>query len=139
MLTTLSPQRNRCRGCKPNSPVSRSVAPEHRLGGDFFPQCFALMQVGGNFQSMPHTARSTLTVRVLLFASYADTLGMDSVELTLPREATVEDALKRVRALPGGERLPPKPLCAINLSHVRVDAPLSGGDELAILPPLAGG
>jgi molybdopterin converting factor small subunit len=97
------------------------------------------MQVGGNFQSMPRTATSTLTVRVLLFASYAETLGLDAVELTLPGDATVGDALERVRALPGGERLPPKPLCAINLSHVRAEAPLSGGDELAILPPLAGG
>jgi molybdopterin synthase sulfur carrier subunit len=47
--------------------------------------------------------------------------------------------LERLRRLPGGERLPPKPLCALNLSHVSPDARLSGGDELAVLPPLAGG
>jgi molybdopterin synthase sulfur carrier subunit len=44
-----------------------------------------------------------------------------------------------LRALPGGERLPPKPLCAVNLSQVRLDTPLNTGDELALLPPLAGG
>jgi molybdopterin converting factor small subunit len=88
---------------------------------------------------MPRTASAPLTVRVLLFASYAETLGLDSLELTFGHEATVGDALDRIRALPGGERLPPNPLCAVNLSHVRADAPLSGGDELAILPPLAGG
>ena len=88
---------------------------------------------------MPRTTSAPLTVRVLLFASYAETLGLDSVELTFSHQATVGDALERVRALPGGERLPPKPLCAVNLSHVRADTPLSGGDELAILPPLAGG
>lgn len=81
----------------------------------------------------------SLSVRVLLFASYADTLGFDTLELRLVAPATVGDALARLRALPGGERLPPKPLCALNLAHVRPDAPLSGGDELAILPPLAGG
>jgi sulfur-carrier protein len=85
------------------------------------------------------TAAPTISVRVLLFASYADTLGLDSLELEFESAATVADALMRVRSLPGGNRLPPKPLCALNLTHVTQDAPLSGGDELAILPPLAGG
>jgi molybdopterin converting factor small subunit len=88
---------------------------------------------------MPRTATPPLTVRVLLFASYADTLGFDSVELSFNEPAIVDDALARLRALPGGERLPRKPLCALNLTHVRPDARLSGGDELAVLPPLAGG
>jgi molybdopterin synthase sulfur carrier subunit len=66
-------------------------------------------------------------------------LGFDSVDLSVEAPATVGDILERLRALPGGERLPPRPLCALNLTHVRADAPLSGGDELAILPPLAGG
>ncbi len=88
---------------------------------------------------MPSTAVPALTVRVLLFASYADTLGFDSVELSFEAPAAVGDVLARLRALPGGDRLPPRPLCALNLIHVRSDAPVSGGDELAILPPLAGG
>ena len=88
---------------------------------------------------MPSTAVPTLTVRVLLFASYADTLGFDTLELSFETPATVGHVLDRLRALPGGERLPPRPLCALNLTHVRSDASLSGGDELAILPPLAGG
>jgi molybdopterin converting factor small subunit len=88
---------------------------------------------------MASTAAPTLTIRVLLFASYADTLGFDSLELSLDQPATVGNALQRLRALPGGERLPARPLCALNLTHVRADAPLSGGDELAVLPPLAGG
>lgn len=88
---------------------------------------------------MSSTTAPTLTIRVLLFASYADTLGFDSVELSLEQPATVGSALEHLRALPGGERLPARPLCALNLTHVRADAPLSGGDELAVLPPLAGG
>jgi molybdopterin converting factor small subunit len=88
---------------------------------------------------MPSTAAPTLTVRVLLFASYADALGFDTVELSFETPATVGDVLDRLNALPGGERLPPRPLCALNLTHVRSDASLSRGDELAILPPLAGG
>jgi sulfur-carrier protein len=88
---------------------------------------------------MTDTAVSTLTIRVLLFASYAETLGFDTLELELNSLATVGDVLDRLRVLPGGERLPPKPLCALNLSQVTADAPLSSGDELALLPPLAGG
>jgi molybdopterin converting factor small subunit len=88
---------------------------------------------------MPSAAISTLTVRVLLFASYAEALGVDAVELSFESPVTVGDALQRIRSLPGGERLPPHPLCAVNLSQASADAPLSAGDELAILPPLAGG
>lgn len=88
---------------------------------------------------MPIATASTLTVRVLLFASYAEILALDVIELALHQPASVGDALDRLRSLPGGERLPPRPLCALNLSQTTVDAPLSNGDELAILPPLAGG
>jgi molybdopterin converting factor small subunit len=88
---------------------------------------------------MPSTAISTLTVRVLLFASYAETLGLDAIELTFDGATTVEEAIGRLRKLPGGEGLPPKPLCAVNLSQVRLDTQLASGDELAVLPPLAGG
>jgi molybdopterin converting factor small subunit len=88
---------------------------------------------------MPVGLSSKLTVRVLLFASYADRLGVDAIALTLPAPATVGDVLEQLRALPGGDQLPPRPLCARNLDHVGLDAPLSGGDEIAILPPLAGG
>lgn len=88
---------------------------------------------------MPGSAVSTLTIRVLLFAGYADVLGLESIELTLEGPASVGDALERLRALPGGNRLPPKPMCALNLGHVGHDAGLADGDELAVLPPLAGG
>ena len=47
-------------------------------------------------------------------------------------------ALLRERA-PNGDRLPVNPLVAIDLQQVRADRTLSEGDELALLPPLAGG
>jgi molybdopterin synthase sulfur carrier subunit len=88
---------------------------------------------------MPSTAIPTLTVRVLLFASYAEALGLDAIELSFDGMATVGDAIERLRLLAGGETLPPKPLCAVNLSQARLDTRLASGDELAVLPPLAGG
>jgi molybdopterin converting factor small subunit len=80
-----------------------------------------------------------MTITTLLFASYADALGLESVQLTLPEGAKVADALAELRALPGGDRLPPEPLVAINLSYARTSSRLSAGDELAVIPPVAGG
>ena len=88
---------------------------------------------------MPEIAAATLTVRVLLFASYADLLGQDSMELVLDGPATVADAIHRLRSIPGGDRLPPKLLCAVNLAQAGPEVALASGDELAILPPLSGG
>lgn len=81
----------------------------------------------------------TIAVRVLLFASYAEVVGQESMTLTLPTPATVAAVLEQLRALPGGQRLPARPLCAVNLGHARLDTTLAHGDEVAILPPMAGG
>jgi molybdopterin converting factor small subunit len=88
---------------------------------------------------MPAAAPSRLTVRVLLFASYAESLGAETLDLTLSSPATVGGVVEQLRALPGGRLLPPKPLCARNLAHADAAEPVADGDEIAILPPLAGG
>jgi molybdopterin converting factor small subunit len=85
------------------------------------------------------TSRPTVTLKVLLFASYADRLGRDSLDLSVEPGTTVGGVLELVRGMPGGDQLPPRPLCALNLAHVDGDTPVKAGDELAILPPLAGG
>jgi molybdopterin converting factor small subunit len=88
---------------------------------------------------MPAPTTQIVNVRVLLFASYAERLGMEMVRVALPALATVADALAHVRELPGGDRIPARPLCAVNLAHAALDTPLTEGDEVALLPPLAGG
>ena len=88
---------------------------------------------------MPAAAVSAVTVRVLLFAIYAENLGADTMNLMLPSPAKVGDVVGHLRGLPGGHLLPSKPLCARNLAHAGQDDPVTGGDEIAILPPLAGG
>jgi molybdopterin converting factor subunit 1 len=79
-----------------------------------------------------------MTVTVLLFASYAESLGRSSLTLDLPDGARVADAVARIQANAAGA-LPPKPLVAINQSYAAFSDPLSAGDELAIIPPVAGG
>ncbi|HTS89611.1 MAG TPA: MoaD/ThiS family protein [Gemmatimonadales bacterium] len=81
-----------------------------------------------------------MTVRVLLFALYADLLGQAAVEVGVPAPATVADVLRELRRrVPGGNRLPDRPLVALNQVHARLDSPVGEGDELAVLPPMAGG
>lgn len=81
-----------------------------------------------------------LAVRVLLFATYAEQAGRESLELVIPAPATVQDVLNRLRAsLPGADRLPTAPLAAVNQVHARLSAAVADGDEVAFLPPLAGG
>jgi molybdopterin converting factor small subunit len=88
---------------------------------------------------MVTVAPATVTVRVLLFASYAERLGLNSLEVEVRSPATVAQVLDGLRRRPGGAELPARPLCARNLAHVSLDEPVASGDEIAILPPLAGG
>ena len=80
-----------------------------------------------------------MTVTTLLFASYADAVGRSSVQLSLAPGATVSDAVAAVRELPGGHAIPESPRVAVNLSFARSDDVLRAGDEVALIPPVAGG
>ncbi|HUL50187.1 MAG TPA: MoaD/ThiS family protein [Gemmatimonadales bacterium] len=80
------------------------------------------------------------TIRVRLFARYAELLGRDTLTLTVTLPTTVADVVAQLRrTLPAAQALPERPLTAVNLRHVFPESPLSDGDELALLPPLAGG
>lgn len=77
-------------------------------------------------------------MNVLLFASWAEALGAPSVCVQLPAEATVRDVLAAVQARVAGRALP-KPLVAVNHRYAKPDAPVRAGDEVALIPPVAGG
>ena len=80
-----------------------------------------------------------MTVRVLLFASYADALGASEVNVDLPPGARVSDVLTRIKSLAAGKRVPDKPLVAVNQRYARPDQTIGETDEVAIIPPVAGG
>lgn len=80
-----------------------------------------------------------MTVTVLLFASYADSLGTHALALELRPGATVRDVLGHVSMLPGAEHLPREPLVAVNETYAARDRVLVPGDQVAIIPPVAGG
>lgn len=79
-------------------------------------------------------------VTLRFFARYAELVGQEELQISLPLPATVGDVVRRARAeVPGAGAIPEHPLTAVNLRHVRLDAPVADGDEVAFLPPLAGG
>lgn len=80
-----------------------------------------------------------MTVTVRLFASYAEKLGRSELELTMPDGSTVSDVVRLVNDLPGGSELPPTPLVAVNFSYAPPQTVVENGDEIAIIPPVAGG
>lgn len=79
------------------------------------------------------------TIRVLLFARYAELLGADRLELPAGGLVTAGDVLARIRSLPGGAGIGESTLMAVNLRQAAPGTRIAPGDEVAVLPPLAGG
>ena len=83
---------------------------------------------------------SHVNVRALFFATYRDLIGASEVEVELAPGATVTDFLETLRTL--GEpfqSLPARPSVAVNHRYAHPDDVLTEGDEVALIPPVAGG
>jgi MoaE-MoaD fusion protein len=82
-----------------------------------------------------------MVVSVRLFALLRQRAGRDEVELELPADATVADALAALADVPGlaelAERMPLR--MAVNREYASADARIEPGDELAAIPPISGG
>jgi len=76
-----------------------------------------------------------MKVTVRLFAILRQRAGRDTLELDLPEDARVSDALAEVDDLAGGLTL----VMAVNREYAAADHPLAAGDELALIPPVSGG
>jgi molybdopterin converting factor subunit 1 len=80
-----------------------------------------------------------MKVRLLLFAQYRDLAGHDELEVDLPSGATAADLVSRLRQDPRLQALPQQPALAVNRNYARLSELLRDGDEVALLPPVAGG
>jgi sulfur-carrier protein len=80
-----------------------------------------------------------MTITVLLFASYADAFGRAAVAVTAQPGATVGDIVAQMRTNAGPHSLPPHPLVAVNREYAPYDHVVRAGDEVALIPPVAGG
>lgn len=80
-----------------------------------------------------------MRIRTLLFATYRDMAGVGELDLDLPDGATAADLVARLKARDGLEALPAEPALAVNQVYAPLSTGLSDGDEVALLPPVAGG
>lgn len=81
-----------------------------------------------------------MTVRSLFFATYRDMAGSDELLVELPPTSTVEDLVRELRAARAGlAALPPEPVVAVNMEYAPLSTSLREGDEVAFIPPVAGG
>ena len=81
-----------------------------------------------------------MKVRLLFFAVLRDIAGSDERELTVGEGTTaleVWESLRQSYAALAAYAQPP--MIAINESYATPDAVLRDGDELAFIPPVAGG
>jgi MoaE-MoaD fusion protein len=74
-------------------------------------------------------------VHVRLFAALRERAGAEEIELVLPEDALVADALDRLAELTAGVSV----VMAVNQEYARTETQLHPGDELALIPPVSGG
>lgn len=81
-----------------------------------------------------------MEVRTLFFAAYRDAVGTPELAVEVPEGATVADLVRGLRAR--GEpfdSIPESPAVAVNRSYAHAGHALAAGDEVAFIPPVAGG
>src|SRR3712207_761731 len=76
-----------------------------------------------------------MRVTVRLFAQLRERAGASEVAVDLPEGAVVRDAIAAMGDVAAG--LPV--VMAVNREYADESAPLSAGDELALIPPVSGG
>jgi molybdopterin converting factor subunit 1 len=79
------------------------------------------------------------TVTVQLFASYAETFGGSTLEIPLDAGSTVGDLVRSIRSLPAAYTLPESLRVAVNRKFASLDQVVDSQDEVALIPPVAGG
>lgn len=81
-----------------------------------------------------------MKIRVRAFAAYRELLGASEMEVEVASDATPRAVLRQLLAdRTEAAQLERSTLFAVNRDYVDPDAPLTEGDELSLLPPVAGG
>jgi len=81
-----------------------------------------------------------MRVRLLHFASFREAIGRDEEERDFPEGTRVQDLWGALaREVDFFRRFPAAPPAAVNREYVGGDTVLRDGDEVAFLPPVAGG
>ena len=80
-----------------------------------------------------------MNIPVLLFASYADAFGAPLLQVPVATPCSVLELVEAMRSMPGGTMLPATPLVAVNHTWAHMTSVIGEGDEVALIPPVAGG
>jgi molybdopterin converting factor subunit 1 len=81
-----------------------------------------------------------MIIRSLFFATYRDMAGQDELSVELPDGASIAELVAGLRARGGGlSRMPESPVTAVNMDYAPLATVLRDGDEVAFIPPVAGG
>jgi molybdopterin converting factor subunit 1 len=81
-----------------------------------------------------------MRIQLLLFAVYRDLTGVSELAVDVADGSSAGAALDALRERdPRFAQLPRRPVVAINREFASAETRLRDGDELALLPPVAGG
>ena len=81
-----------------------------------------------------------MRIQLLHFASFREAVGRDEETRDVPEGTRVGELWKRLAGeVPFFARYPAPPPAAVNREYVPPDTVLRDGDEVAFLPPVAGG
>lgn len=82
----------------------------------------------------------SVSVHTLFFAAYRDLVGVSGLAVDLHEGATVADLVAELRGRGRPfDALPEEPAVAVNRTYALATEPLASGDEVAFIPPVAGG
>jgi len=80
-----------------------------------------------------------ISVRTLFFGIYGELASEHAGLIKLPGGSTVEDFLDTMRGAADFDWLPERVVVAVNQKYAEMEMLLNDGDEVALIPPVAGG
>ena len=80
-----------------------------------------------------------IRVRTLFFGVYGELAGEREGTSELPAGSTVFDLVEVLRGTRGFDWVPDRVVVAVNQTYAEAGTSLSDGDEVALIPPVAGG
>jgi len=81
-----------------------------------------------------------MQLRVQIFATLAQQIGQNQIDVDVPNGAVVADLLESIgKQYPAIVPLLERTAVAVNLSYVKKNHALGPDDEVALIPPVSGG
>ena len=80
-----------------------------------------------------------ISVRTLFFGVYGELAARREGSAELPPQSTVADLVDTLRGPGGLNWLPARVVVAVNQRYADSETRLTDGDEVALIPPVAGG